>query len=80
MAEFNSYFIILDQLNVLNPFLPAWGTNPPFLHKSMVSIMHEENIVCSKTLICRQLFADHVVSSPPMKRKEKIHRMIVIII
>ena len=29
----------------------------------------------SKTLICRQLFASHVVSSRPMDRKEKTHRM-----
>ena len=25
-------------------------------HKSVVSITHEQNIICSKTLICRQLF------------------------
>ena len=31
----------------------------------------------SKTLVCRQLFAGHVVSSQAMKRKEKIHRMII---
>ena len=42
--------------------------------------MHEENTICSKTLICRQLFAGHVVSSWAMKRKEKIHPMIIIII
>ena len=54
-----------------------------FSHKSMVSIMHEQNIICSKTqldsiaheqtIICRQLFAGHVVFSREMKRKEKMH-------
>ena len=43
----------------------------------MTSIAHEQNIICSKTIICRQLFADHVVGSRPMKRKEKIHRLII---
>ena len=28
------------------------------------------------TIICRQLFAGHVVSSRPMKRKKHLHRMI----
>ena len=69
-----------DQLNMPNHSLPAQGTNPPFSHKSVVSTTHEENIICTKTLICRQLFAGHIVSSQPMKRKEKIHRMIIIII
>ena len=42
----------------------------------MILIAHEQNIICSKTIICKQLFAGHVVGSRPMKRKEKIHRMI----
>ena len=51
-----------------------------FSHKSVLSITHEQNI-CSKThvdgitheqtIICRQIFAGHVVGSRPMKRKEK---------
>ena len=60
--------------------LPARGTDAPFSHKSVVSIMHEQNIICSNTLICRQLFAIHMVSSQPMKRKEKIHQMLIIIV
>ena len=40
-------------------------------HTSVVSIAHEQNIICSKTLICRQLFAGHVVGFQPMKKKEK---------
>ena len=41
-----------------------------------MSTAHEQNIICGKTLICRQLFACHVVGSRPMKRKDKIHGMI----
>ena len=58
--------------------------------KSTVSFMHEQNIICSRTLldgiaheqtiICRQLFAGHVVGFWPMKRKENLLRMIIIII
>ena len=46
----------------------------------MVLFMHEQNIICSqtqledsaneRTIICRQLFAGHVVSFQPMKRKK----------
>ena len=58
--------------------------------KSMVSFTHKQNIICSQTLldgiaceqtiICRQLFAGHVVGSPPMKRKKNLFRIIIIII
>ena len=63
-----------------NHSLPSRGTDPPLLHEGVVLITHEHNIICSKPLIRRQLFAGHVVSSRPMKRKEKIHRIILIII
>ena len=53
----------------------------------MVPIAHEQNIICSKTrldgttheqtIICRQLFAGHVVGSRPMERETKMHRMII---
>ena len=57
----------------------------------MVSFTHEQNSICSQkltqkqlndiahehTIICRQLFAGHVVDSPPMKRKKHLHRMII---
>ena len=33
-------------------------------------------ITHEQTIICRQLFAGHVVGSQPMKMGEKIHRMI----
>ena len=53
----------------------------------MVSFTHEQNSICSQkqlndialehTIICRQLFAGHVVGSRPMKRKKHLHRMIM---
>ena len=55
----------------------------------MVSSTHEQNSICSPkklndivhehTIICRQLFAGHVVGSRPMKRKKHLHRMIIYI-
>ena len=62
-----------------NHSLPARGTNGPFSNKSAVSVTHEQNIIGSKTLIWRQLLRGHVVGSGPMKRKEKIHWMIILI-
>ena len=58
--------------------------------KSTVSFMHEQNIICSQTLldgiaheqtiICRQLFAGHVVGSRPMERTKNLLQMIIDII
>ena len=55
--------------------------------KSTVSFTHVQNIICSQTqldgiaheqtIICRQLFAGHVVGSWPMKRKKNLLRMIM---
>ena len=55
--------------------------------KSTVSFTHEQNIICSQTLldgiaheqtiICRQLFAGHMVGSRPMKRNTNFLRMIM---
>ena len=55
----------------------------------MISLTHEKKIICSQTqsndiaheqtIIGRQLFAGHVVSSRPMKRKKNLHRMIMYI-
>ena len=57
--------------------------------KCKVSFTQEQNIFCSqtlldgiaheKTIICRQLFAGHVVGSRPMKRKKSLLRMIIVI-
>ena len=56
----------------------------------MVSFTHVQNIICSQTqldgiaheqtIICRQLFAGHVVGSRPMKKKRNLLRMIIAII
>ena len=58
--------------------------------KSTASFMHVQNIVCSQTqldgiaheqtIICRQLFAGHMVGSRPMKRKKNLLWMIIRII
>ena len=55
--------------------------------KSTVSFTHVQNIICSQTqldgiaheqtIICRPLFAGHVVGSRPMKRKKNWLRMII---
>lgn len=58
------------------------------LHKSVVSIAHNPNIICNKTqsegtmyeqtILCMQnSFAYHIVGSSPMKRKEKMHQTIM---
>ena len=57
--------------------------------KSTVSFTHVRNIICSQTqldriaheqsIICRQLFAGHVVGSRPMKRKKNLLQMILMI-
>ena len=56
--------------------------------KSVVSFTHEQNIIRSQTklddivheqtIICRQLFAGHVVGSRPMKKKKKLQGMIIL--
>ena len=58
--------------------------------KGTVSFTHVLNIICSQrqldgivheqTIICRQLFAGHVVGSRPMKRKKNLLRMIMKVI
>ena len=56
-------------------------------HESLFSIMHDENVICSKThlnctvpeqiITCRQLFENYMVVSWPIKRKGKLHQMII---
>ena len=53
----------------------------------MDTTLREQNIIIAKslldpyahekTIICRQLFAGHVVGSGPMKRMEKMNQMII---
>ena len=52
----------------------ARAIGPPFSHQNVVPITHEQNIICSKTPICRQLFAGHVAGSEKegkLKKTEK---------
>ena len=54
--------------------------------KSVVSFMHEQNIICSqtksdkiaheRTIICGPLFAGHMVGAWPMKRNKNLHCMV----
>ena len=46
------------------------------LRMSRILLAAKTDVDSTRTIHCRQLFAGHVVSSRPIKRKEKIHRMI----
>ena len=59
-----------DQLKMSNNSLAARGTNLPFSDKSVVSATLEQNIICSKTLICGQLFAARSRGGLPVNEKE----------
>ena len=93
ITEFNNCLIIQSAslfflMNILRK-----QSDLPFLRKSdhkKVSFTHVLNIICSQrqldgivheqTIICRQLFAVHVVGSWPMKRKKNLLRMIMKVI
>ena len=57
--------------------------------RGTVSFTQVQNIICSQTqlddiahgqtIICRQLFAGHVMGTRPMNRKKNLLRMIMII-
>ena len=66
-----------DQLNMSNHSLSARGTDPPFSHKSVVSNTHEQNIICSKPLICRQLLCRSRGELSANEKEGKMHRMII---
>ena len=96
ITEFNNCFIIpspsLFLMNILGKRsdLSFSRKSDREKEKSSVSFTHEQNIICSQTLldgiaheqtiICRQLFAGHVVGSRPMKRKKNLLRIIIFII
>ena len=52
----------------------------------MVLFIHEQNIICSQTqlddiaheqtVICRQLFAGHMLGFRPVKRRKNLHQII----
>ena len=82
ITEFNNCFIIGKRSN-----LPFSRKTDCKKEKSTVSFTHEQNIICSQTLldgiadeqtiICRELFAGHVVGFWPMKSKKNLLQMII---
>ena len=95
ITEFNNCFIIHRVCFLRNIFgkrsdLPFSRKSDRKKEKSTVSFTHVQNIICSQTqldgiaheqtIICRQLFAGHVVGSRPMEREKSLLRMIIDII
>ena len=95
-AEANNRFAIVLSFSQRVCFLINIFGKLPFSHKSdhkkeksVVSFMHEQNIISSRTqldniaheqtIICGQLFTGHVVGLRPMKRKKNLHQVIMII-
>ena len=91
ITEFNNCFII--RLPLFHILITSWQLREATCHFSLenvVPIAHEQNTSCSKTrldgttheqtIICRQLFAGHVMDSRPIGREEKTHRMIMSLI
>ena len=60
----------------------AWFHFTHFTQEQNVSYSQTQldDIAHDQTITCRQLFAGHVVSSCPMKRKKDLHRMIKLFI
>ena len=83
----NYFFVSLRNIFGKRSDLPFSRKSDRKKEKSVVSFTHEQNSICSQkqlndiahehTIICRQLFAGHVVGSRPMKRKKLLHRMII---
>ena len=79
---FNNRF---SQFSYLNCSLTAQGSDLPFFmrgfHYAWAEYYLLQNtfrvITYEQTIICRKLFAGHVVGSRPMKMKRKMHRMII---
>ena len=96
ITKFNNCFIIRSLNLFLKEYLQQAKRSAIFMQErsqegeSMVSFTHEQNSICSQkqlndiahehTIICRQLFASHVVGSRPVKKKKHLHRMIIWII
>ena len=91
ITEFKNCFNIRSPSLFLTNIFGKQSSLPFFRQeeKSMVSFTHEQSIICSQTqlddiahgqtIICGQLFAGHVVSVQPMKRKENLHWMIIVV-
>ena len=96
ITEFNNCFIIRSLSLFFKEYLWEVKRSAIFTQErsqegeSMVSFTHEQNSICSQkqlndivdehTIICRHLFAGHVVGSRPVKKKKHLHRMIIWII
>ena len=95
ITEFNNCLIIRSLSLFFNKINNIFGKRLALAadhtnEQGVVSSTHEQNSICSQkklndiahehTIICRQLFAGHVVGSRPMKRKKHLHRMIIIFI
>ena len=96
ITEFNNCFIIRWLSLFFKEYLREAKRSAIFTREqlqegeSVVSFTHEQNSICSQkqlndiahehTIICRQLFAGHVVGSRPVKRKKHLHGMIIWII
>ena len=82
ITEFNSCFIIRSpsdlpfymQERITRGFVYTWA-------ECYFAATHLKDqldyIAQEQTIICRQLFAGHVVGFQPMKRKKNLHRMII---
>ena len=78
------YHSITEFVFLMNIF--GERSTEPFSRKSDRKKDNEKNIICSQTkfddiaheqtIICRELFAGHVVSSLPMKKKKNLQRRI----
>ena len=93
ITEFNNCFILRSPslLSYFNQSLAAQGKRSTiFLFRMWFQLRMSRVLpICSKTrldgtmheqtIICRQLFAGHVVDSHPIEGKEKTHRMITLI-
>ena len=85
ITEFNNCFIVPSPSLSFDKYLreATIFTQECKMEKSVVSLTHEQNIICSpikldditqeQTAICRQLFAGHVAGSRPMKRENNLH-------
>ena len=81
-----SLFFLMNIRGKLS-YLPFSRKSDRKKEKSTVSFTHVQNIICSQTqldgiahehtIICRQFFAGQVVGSRPMKRKKRLHRMMI---
>ena len=74
ITEFNNCFIIRSPSLFFNEygFIYTWAEIFNCSQTQLDNIAHEQ------TIICKQLFAGHLVSFWPMKRKKSLRRMIII--